>query len=52
VDHDQDLGWKGKKDRFLLPDASDKGYDARAATIGCWPFERCRSPTLRNAGRC
>jgi len=28
VDHVQDLGWKGKKDRFLLPDASGKGYDA------------------------
>ncbi|MGH3772657.1 MAG: hypothetical protein ACRDRW_14900 [Pseudonocardiaceae bacterium] len=28
VDHVQDLGWKGKKDCFLLPDASGKGYDA------------------------
>ncbi|MGH3889371.1 MAG: DUF5615 family PIN-like protein [Pseudonocardiaceae bacterium] len=28
VDHVQDLGWKGKKDHFLLPDASGKGYDA------------------------
>lgn len=28
VDHVQDLGWKGKKDRFLLPDASGKGFDA------------------------
>lgn len=28
VDHVQDLGWKGKKDRFLLPDASGKGYVA------------------------
>lgn len=28
VDHVQDLGWKGKKDRFLLPDATRKGYDA------------------------
>ena len=24
----QDLGSKGKKDRFLLPDASGNGYDA------------------------
>lgn len=28
VDHVQHLGWKEKKDRFLLPDASSKGYDA------------------------
>jgi Domain of unknown function (DUF5615) len=28
VDHANDLGWKGKKDRFLLPDASKRGYDA------------------------
>jgi hypothetical protein len=28
VDHVQDLGWKGKKDRFLLPDAAARGYDA------------------------
>ncbi|MDQ4021228.1 MAG: DUF5615 family PIN-like protein [Actinomycetota bacterium] len=28
VDHVQALGWKGKKDRFLLPDASRKGYEA------------------------
>ena len=28
VDHVQDRGWKGKKDRFLLPDASGNGYDA------------------------
>lgn len=28
VDHVQNLGWKGKKDRFLLPHASGKGYDA------------------------
>lgn len=28
VDHVEQVGWKGKKDRFLLPDASRKGYDA------------------------
>ncbi len=28
VDHVEDLGWKGKKDRFLLPDAQRRGYDA------------------------
>ncbi|HEY4458600.1 MAG TPA: DUF5615 family PIN-like protein [Pseudonocardiaceae bacterium] len=28
VDHVDELGWKGKKDRFLLPDARRKGYDA------------------------
>ncbi|MGH3856318.1 MAG: hypothetical protein ACRDR6_23075 [Pseudonocardiaceae bacterium] len=28
VENVQDLGWKGKKDSFLLPDASGKGYDA------------------------
>jgi hypothetical protein len=28
VDHTERLGWKGKKDRFLLPDARRRGYDA------------------------
>jgi hypothetical protein len=28
VDHVDDLGWKGKKDHFLLPDAKGRGYDA------------------------
>jgi hypothetical protein len=28
VDHVQDVEWKGKKDRFLLPDASRRGYNA------------------------
>src|SRR5487761_543689 len=28
VDHVDQLGWKGKKDRFLLPDAHRRGYDA------------------------
>jgi hypothetical protein len=27
VDHVEDLGWKGKKDKFLLPDAAKRGYD-------------------------
>jgi len=28
VDHVDTLGWKGKQDRFLLPDAAAAGYDA------------------------
>jgi PIN like domain len=28
IDHTEQLGWKGKKDRFLLPDARRRGYDA------------------------
>jgi hypothetical protein len=28
VDHVNQLGWAGKKDRYLLPDASSRGYDA------------------------
>lgn len=28
VDHAEQLGWKGKKDRFLLPDAARRQYDA------------------------
>jgi hypothetical protein len=28
VDHTEELGWKGKKDKFLLPDARSRGYDA------------------------
>lgn len=28
IDHTERLGWKGKKDRFLLPDARKRGYDA------------------------
>lgn len=27
VEHVNQVGWKGKQDRFLLPDASDRGYD-------------------------
>ena len=27
IDHVETLGWKGKKDRFLLPDAARRGYD-------------------------
>ena len=27
VDHVEGIGWKGKKDRFLLPDAAARGYD-------------------------
>lgn len=27
VDHVDQRGWKGKKDRFLLPDAASAGYD-------------------------
>jgi len=28
IDHTEQLGWKGKKDLFLLPDAHRRGYDA------------------------
>jgi hypothetical protein len=28
VDHTEQLGWKGKKDRLLLPDARRRRYDA------------------------
>jgi len=28
VEHIDELGWKGKKDRFLLPDAAAAGYHA------------------------
>src|ERR1700712_2296818 len=28
VDHVEGLGWKGKKDLHLLPDAAARGYDA------------------------
>jgi predicted nuclease of predicted toxin-antitoxin system len=27
IDHTEQLGWKGKQDRFLLPDARRRGYD-------------------------
>ena len=27
-DHVDDLGWKGKLDHFLFPDAANKGFDA------------------------
>ncbi|MGH3765020.1 MAG: DUF5615 family PIN-like protein [Pseudonocardiaceae bacterium] len=51
VDHVQDLGWKGKKDRFLLPDARGKGYDA-LLTNGSAQLdsaEETRDPRLGNA---
>lgn len=28
VDHVESLGWKGKEDRFLLADATSRGYEA------------------------
>ena len=28
IDHTEGLGWKGKKDRHLLPDARSRGYNA------------------------
>lgn len=27
IDHVDRIGWKGKKDSFLLPDAANAGYD-------------------------
>ncbi len=32
VEHVEPIGWKGKKDRFLLPDAAQRGCDALITT--------------------
>jgi hypothetical protein len=45
VDHTAELGWKGKKDRFLLPDAAKRGYDLLLTN------DRLNSTALRSAER-
>lgn len=50
VDHVQDLGWKGKKDRFLLPDASGKGYDALLTNDGAQLDSAEETRAIRDSG--
>lgn len=50
VDHADRLGWKGKKDRFLLPDARGRGYDALLTNDSAQldSVEECRA--IRDSG--
>jgi len=50
VDHVQDLGWKGKKDRFLLRDASRRGYDALLTNDSAQLDDADESRAIRDSG--
>lgn len=50
VDHTAELGWKGKKDSFLLPDAAKRGYDLLLTNDSAQldSVEECRA--IRDSG--
>lgn len=50
VDHVEDLGWKGKKDRFLLPDAARQGYDALVTNDSGQLVSAEESRAIRDSG--
>jgi hypothetical protein len=50
VDHVEDLGWKGKKDRFLLPDARRRGYDALVTNDSGQLHSAEESRAIRDSG--
>ncbi|HWE91455.1 MAG TPA: hypothetical protein VG317_18490 [Pseudonocardiaceae bacterium] len=50
VDHVDQLGWKGKKDRFLLPDARRKGYDALVTNDSAQLDSAEESKAIRDSG--
>jgi hypothetical protein len=50
VDHVQGLGWKGKKDRFLLPDASRRGYDALLTNDSAQLDSPVETKAIRDSG--
>jgi hypothetical protein len=50
VDHVEDLGWKGKKDRFLLPDAARRGYDALVTNDSGQLVSAEESRAIRDSG--
>jgi PIN like domain len=50
VDHVDDLGWKGKKDRNLLPDAAGRGYDALVTNDSAQLDNAEESRAIRDSG--
>jgi PIN like domain len=50
VDHVQDLGWKGKKDHFLLPDATGKGYNALITNDSAQLDNAAETRAIRDSG--
>lgn len=50
VDHVQYLGWKGKKDRFLLADAAARGYDALLTHDSAQLDSEVESRAIRDSG--
>ena len=50
VDHVQQLGWKGKKDRFLLPDARRRNYDALLTNDSAQLDDVDESRAIRDSG--
>lgn len=50
VDHVQQLGWKGKKDRFLLPDAARRKYEALLTNDGAQLDDAEESRAIRDSG--
>lgn len=50
VDHVDDLRWKGKKDRFLLADARQRGYDAPLTNDSAQLQSADESRAIRDSG--
>jgi len=50
VEHVQGLGWKSKKDRFLLRDASRRGYDALLTNDSSQLDDAEESRAIRDSG--
>lgn len=50
VDHVEQLGWKGKKDRFLLADAATRGYDALLTHDSAQLDSEVESRAIRDSG--
>src|ERR1700743_2316445 len=50
VDHVEQLGWKGKKDRFLLPDARRRQYNALVTNESAQLDSIEESKAIRDSG--
>ena len=50
VDHVEAIGWKGKKDRYLLPDAAQRGYNALLTNDSAQLDSAEESRAIRDSG--
>jgi PIN like domain len=50
IDHVETLGWKGMKDRFLLPDAARRGYDALITNDSAQLKDESECRAIRDSG--